>query len=228
MKNIFRVFLLLLLAAVVALPSNAAFARYTQADPMGLRAGINPYSYVAQNPVNRVDPTGLDEIPPGMYNTYTNSAPPLTSGQAAVVLTLSVFPVIATLPESIFSAMGAGGEAGTGAQCTTALYRAVSPQELESLNANGGAFMPSPFGLEAKYFSTTPEGAASYANQLFNAGGRAYEGPYTIVQSSFPSSLPTDTFVDRGIPTVVVPNETLPQLSPAQPLNYTPIPPRLP
>lgn len=35
------------------------WGRYTQPDPIGLRGGINLFSYAEQNPLNRVDPRGL-------------------------------------------------------------------------------------------------------------------------------------------------------------------------
>lgn len=38
--------------------SNIAAARYTQADPIGLRGGMNPYSYVGGNPITRIDRDG--------------------------------------------------------------------------------------------------------------------------------------------------------------------------
>lgn len=40
--------------------SGAAQARYIQADPTGLAAGPNLYSYAGQNPTQAIDPSGLD------------------------------------------------------------------------------------------------------------------------------------------------------------------------
>lgn len=141
--------------------------------------------------------------------------PPAMSGADELLLLGILVPGL--LPEDAALAGGAEG--------TTTLYRAVTQTELESINANGGAFLPSPSGLP-KYFSTTAEGASSYARQIYGTG--LYEGPYTIVQSSFPTNISTEIFVDRGIPTVTIQNQSLPSLSPARPLNYTPIPPHLP
>jgi hypothetical protein len=40
-------------------------------DPIGLLGGINKNAYVANNPVNRIDPMGLATIPPGnLFNNY--------------------------------------------------------------------------------------------------------------------------------------------------------------
>jgi RHS repeat-associated protein len=38
---------------------DPAIGRYLEADPVGLNAGVNPYVYVWDEPVNYVDPTGL-------------------------------------------------------------------------------------------------------------------------------------------------------------------------
>jgi len=106
---------------------------------------------------------------------------------------------------------------------TTALYRAVADAEMESINATNA--FSNPAGIEAKYFSTSADGAASYAKQTVGTG--LYQGPYTIVKTSIPSELITDQMtatVDRGISTVVVPTEMLPSLSTPVPLNYSPVP----
>jgi hypothetical protein len=116
------------------------------------------------------------------------------------------------------------GAANSGGRTT--LFRAVSPAELDDLQATKG-ILRNPPGIENKYFSETAEGAAYYAQQAFQRGGRVYEGPYTIIKSEVHSELITPIMrvtPDRGIPTVVLPSDVLPKMTPAQPLPFTPLP----
>jgi hypothetical protein len=89
----------------------------------------------------------------------------------------------------------------------TALYRAVGPAELESINALG-KFTNLP-GLEVKYFAATLEGASAYARAAAAAFG---DGPFKIVKTSIASRLIDENMtctVDSGIMTIVVPQGLL-------------------
>jgi RHS repeat-associated protein len=103
----------------------------------------------------------------------------------------------------------------------SSLYRAVGPAELADIQANNGFRNLGP--AEGKYFTTSPEAAASYARQAVSGFG---DPPYTLIQTSVPNSIFSGlqpAIVDRGIPTWVIPNDRLPGLVP-QVLNTMPIP----
>jgi hypothetical protein len=71
-------------------------------------------------------------------------------------------------------------------------------------------------GVETKYFSTTLQGARSYAAQAAKIFG---DGPFTFVRTNIPTSLITPEMrvtVDRGINTVAVPTSLLDRLSTPQ------------
>ncbi len=95
---------------------------------------------------------------------------------------------------------------------TTTLYRAVLDPELKSIQFLNA--FSNPAGIEGKYFSTTLEGAQSYASQATAAFG---DGPFSFVQTSISTSSITPgmtAMVDRGIPSIVVPTGQLLSLTP--------------
>ena len=103
----------------------------------------------------------------------------------------------------------------------TSIMRAVTDAELGDLLASGT--FRNPYGIEVKYFSTSPNGAAWYAQQAMSPTF----GPFTIVESSIPSNAVTpdmSVMVDRIVPTIVVPTDKLPLLSPPTTWNYAPVP----
>jgi RHS repeat-associated protein len=147
-------------------------------------------------------------------NTVVDSAiAPFTDfrfGQTELLSTTTTEQVGGVLADVGILALTAGGSAPTAAKSTISLFRAVGPAELAQIEKTG-TFM-NIAGNEVKYFSTTLEGAQSYAKQAARAFG---DGPYTIVGSGIPTSAVRPDMlvtVDRGIQTVVVPTKVLPQL----------------
>ncbi len=81
------------IVVLIALTSSVAHARYLQSDPIGLGGGVNTYAYVKGNPVNAVDPFGLDCV--AVNGSVTCTAP---SGSPTVT-----FPRPQGWPETINS-----------------------------------------------------------------------------------------------------------------------------
>ena len=102
------------------------------------------------------------------------------------------------------------------------LYRAVQPIELADIQESG-RFVRGRSSIEGKYFTTTAQGAASYAKQAFYGfGDEAYTLVRTEVSSRIFSELDIHT-VDTNVPAVIIAEEVLPMLTP-EILNYFPIP----
>jgi RHS repeat-associated protein len=204
-------------------PTAASGApRYLQVDPIGLGGGMNPYPYAGNNPFKNLDPWGLDDVVGQFFQallpvtTAPFSVSPIGGSPQAQIAygnQVNAFRSFEGNAASIATAFGLGVSetVPAGAVCrvsdgTTALFRAVSGAELESIKSTGG--FSNIVGIETKYFSTSLDGAQSFAAQSTAAYGRSY----TIVGTSIPASAITPRMmavVDSGIQSVVVPSDKL-------------------
>ena len=230
---------------------NVELHRFISADPMGFGAGANFYWFANGDPISLADPFGLGAQDTSGSSILSRMGQAFyVSGRDAANTAGGILPNIATpivevagavdqvVNAGLTWAFGSGSSLmainpaeaallGTlsrvapAANNTTPLYRAVMNPELDDIVSTG--VFRNPAGIEQKYFSATAEGAASYAKQAFGKMGDT--SPYTIIRTDAPTSLLSSVHsVDRGVPAILVPTNSLPKLSPPQVLPYSPYP----
>jgi RHS repeat-associated protein len=87
---------------------DAATGRYMQADPIGLAGGWNRFGYVANNPLNDVDPQGLHPVLGRIQGLYYRYGPAITefiagaSGvNGALASPAAINPLVAQIPTGV-------------------------------------------------------------------------------------------------------------------------------
>ncbi|MBF0548611.1 MAG: RHS repeat-associated core domain-containing protein [Candidatus Riflebacteria bacterium] len=162
---------------------------------------------------------------PDLTSLYNNNTLDTSAKGRGVKIMGNTMMVVQTgfALRGLISSLGAETSILGSQGANTPLWRAVNPTELADIQKQG--LFRNLGSAEGKYFSTTADGASSYAKQAYYG---FKDPPYTLIKTEAPKDLLEKlgvTTVDRNVPAVVVPNEALPLLKP-QVLNYFPLPPR--
>ncbi len=93
---------------------DAATGRYIQADPIGLEGGWNRFGYVGGDPLNAIDPDGLNavvalnriaEVGRGLYYRYGPAITEFIAGASgvngAVASPAAISPLVAQIPTGV-------------------------------------------------------------------------------------------------------------------------------
>jgi RHS repeat-associated protein len=148
---------------------SPAWGRFMQPDPIGYGGGINPYAYVNNDPLNRLDPFGLSPDSPSTTSASTIALPGIgTAGDVLAGTSLGVGAATAAVAGAALLATTSSTAGREQDELRTTVYRVVDPTELAYLQSTGNyGSNPSQSG---KYFALTAAGAQAFASAPMNSG----------------------------------------------------------
>ncbi len=143
--------------------------RYVQRDPIGLAGGINAFAYVEGNPLDSVDPTGLDRKIVNLGNGWTGGIDliPQTSGQFEIhVFDKSGREVGMYGPNGWFDKHGHKGKP---ANCPPAVENQLKGQSIDLLRRSN--VLPQKGGMNIKGDRWITERGAGAGGGVLPGGG---------------------------------------------------------
>lgn len=196
-------FVAMLLALIFAAPAEA---RFLQADPIGVEGGINLYAFVANDPLNHVDPFGLQYISPDrmvhILNAHGIDTPRSRPGNSVFNQEYSNPTVLQGLSNDVFASPLAPPAVAPFGQGSVMVLQG----QVLLLNQNTGQTIPYVIGKDANGVPTNQvqiyyDKATGNVQTMFPVPISGDQGPQGSNGSSGPGLLPASASVPGGNPT---------------------------